>query len=103
MSGESPIGSADAPSEQVVDNPGLSRFELAVGGEVAFAEYRRKPGLMTITHVETPPDLQGGGVAARVMKGVLDYARANGLKVAPLCPYAQVYLRRHPEYGDLVG
>ncbi|HVY33084.1 MAG TPA: GNAT family N-acetyltransferase [Caulobacteraceae bacterium] len=103
MSGKSATGSAGAETEHVVDNPARSRFELKVGGEIAFADYRLKPGLLAITHVETPPDLQGGGVAARVMKGVLDYARDNGLKVAPLCPYAEVYIRRHPEYRDLVG
>lgn len=103
MSEKSATESAGAANEPVVDNSARSRFELKVGGQIAFADYRRKPGLLTITHVETPLDLQGGGVAARVMKGVLEYAGDNGLKVAPLCPYAEVYIRRHPEYRDLVG
>jgi predicted GNAT family acetyltransferase len=36
------------------------------------------------------------------MQGVLETARQQGLKVAPLCPYAAAYIRRHPEFGDLV-
>jgi hypothetical protein len=94
---------SDGDDAQVVDNPARQRFELTVGDQIAFAEYRRRPGLLTITHVETPPSLRGGGVAARVMKGVLDHARASGDKVAPLCPYAEAYVQRHPEYRNLVG
>jgi predicted GNAT family acetyltransferase len=32
---------------------------------------------------------------------VLDTARAEGLKVKPLCPFAKAYMDRHPEYNDL--
>ncbi len=99
VSGEAQAGS----DEQVVDNPALSRFELPIRDQVAFAEYRRRPGLLLITHVETPQALRGGGVAGRVMKGVLTYARESGLKVVPLCSYAEAYIRRHPEYRDLAG
>jgi predicted GNAT family acetyltransferase len=90
-------------ADVIADNADLHRFELAVDGETAFANYRREPGLLTITHVETPPALQGGGVAGRLMKAILDGARAGGVKVAPRCPYASAYIRRHPEYRDLVG
>ena len=87
----------------VVDNPELQRFELKVGDQIAFAEYRRRLGQLMITHVETPPSLRGGGVAARVMHGVLNHAQATGSKVTPLCAYAEAYIRRHPEYRNLVG
>ena len=36
------------------------------------------------------------------MAGVLDLARLRGLKVVPRCPYAAAFIRRHPEYQDLV-
>jgi predicted GNAT family acetyltransferase len=42
-------------------------------------------------------------VAARLMKGVMAFARDEGLKVAPLCSYAAAYIRRHPEDADLAG
>jgi predicted GNAT family acetyltransferase len=32
----------------------------------------------------------------------LETARANGWKVVPMCSYAVAYLRRHPEYNDLL-
>lgn len=91
-----------ADADGIADNQALRRFELPVDGSVAFANYRREPGRLVITHVETPPALQGGGVAGRLMKAVLDRARAEGVKVGPQCPYASAYIRRHPEYQDLV-
>jgi len=32
----------------------------------------------------------------------LDDARQQGLAVIPLCPYVVVFIRRHPEYIELV-
>ena len=38
----------------------------------------------------------------QLVSGVLDDIRARGLEVVPLCPFAAAYIRRHPEYADLV-
>ncbi len=91
------------PGGEVIDNVADQRFEMAVDGQVAFAAYRTGPGVLLVHHVETPPALRGGGVAGRLMQGVLEIIRARGLKITPLCPYAEVYIRRHPQYQDLVG
>jgi predicted GNAT family acetyltransferase len=56
-----------------------------------------------IRHVEAPPRLRGKGTAGRLMEGIMASARAEGLKVVPLCSYAAAWLRRHPEHRDLVG
>jgi predicted GNAT family acetyltransferase len=85
----------------VTDNPARHRFELAVEGQVAFAVYHREPGLWTITYVESPVALRGTGVAGQLMQGVLEQARAEGVKVAPVCGYAVAYMKRHPEYADV--
>jgi hypothetical protein len=85
----------------VRDNRQLQRFELEVDGEVAFAEYRRQPGRLVIPHVEAPPILRGTGAAGRLMQGVMEAARAEQVKVLPLCPYARAWMQRHPEYKDL--
>lgn len=87
----------------VVDAPARSRFEMAVGDQVCIADYRLQGGRMLITHVETPPELRGGGHAARLMEGALTIVRERKLKVTPLCSYAAAYMRRHPEYSDLLA
>jgi predicted GNAT family acetyltransferase len=37
-----------------------------------------------------------------LVRGALDHARAHDYRVAPICPFVAAWLRRHPEYGDLI-
>lgn len=87
----------------VTDNPAQSRFELEEQGMTAVADYRRHGDTLLITHVESPPALRGQGTAGRLMTGLLEQVRAGGLKVTPICSYAVAFIRRHPEYQDLVA
>lgn len=87
----------------VRDNKALSRFELDVEGGVAFADYRITPSAVVITHTETPRALRGHGIASDLVKGALGLIRADGRKVIAGCSFVAVYLRRHPEYADMVG
>lgn len=87
----------------VRDNKALSRFELDVEGGVAFADYRITPSAVVITHTETPRALRGHGIASDLVKGALALIRADGRKVIAGCSFVAVYLRRHPEYADMVG
>lgn len=77
------------------DDPGRSRFELEVDGEVAYADYRRRPGALVIAYVYAPPALRGTGTADRLMRAVAETARAEGRQIVPLCGYAASWLRRH--------
>ena len=77
------------------------RFELQENGALAFADYREQDGRMIIPHVEAAHALRGSGAAGRLMAGVVDAARRRGLKIVPLCGYADAWMRRHPETQDL--
>lgn len=85
----------------VRDNPERHRFELGLDGHTAFANYRRADGLLTIVHTEVPQQLNGRGVGSKLVRGVLDIAREQGLKVQPLCSFVAAYMDKHPEYADL--
>jgi hypothetical protein len=51
---------------EVRDNPAASPFEVASGGAVAFAEYRREGGdRIVLTHTEVREALSGGGAGSR--------------------------------------
>jgi predicted GNAT family acetyltransferase len=86
----------------VRDNPARSRFELDTDGETAIAVYSLSDGVLAITHTETPEHLRGRGIGGRLIAGVLEAARARGLKVAPRCRFARAYMAAHPEYRDLL-
>ena len=86
----------------VRDNTQRSRFELDAEGHVAFSNYRRDGGTITIMHTEVPPALNGKGIGSALVRGMLDIVRAEGLKVVPLCPFVAGYIAKHPEYADLL-
>jgi predicted GNAT family acetyltransferase len=90
-------------SHTVTDNAASSRFELHEDGAVAFADYQLRGNLVVVPHVEAPMALRGTGAAGRLMEGMLTLIRERGQKISPLCPYAEVYIRRHPQWGDLVA
>jgi predicted GNAT family acetyltransferase len=88
---------------QVSDNAERRRFELDVDGHVAFSNYKRENGLLTVLHTEVPKELGGRGIGSALARGLLDIARAHGLKVRPICPFVKAYMEKHPEYADLLA
>jgi hypothetical protein len=88
-------------ASNVRDNIERRRFELDADGHVAFSNYSRTGNVFTIRHTEVPKELEGRGIGSALIRGVLDIARSQGLKVVPVCPFAKAYIERHPEYTDL--
>lgn len=78
------------------------RFSTEVDGHEAELVYRLRDGSLVIEHTGVPEPIGGRGIAAALVKAALDHARAAGLKVVPACSYAAIYIRRHPEYEDLL-
>jgi predicted GNAT family acetyltransferase len=86
---------------RVSDNPAELRYELHDDDElVGEIRYRKVPGGLALVHTEVDPKRQGLGSA--LVGGALDDMRARGLGVVPVCPFVRVYIRRHPEYAELV-
>lgn len=89
---------------EFVDNVESSRFELRAGAEVVgFLDYRLREDHITMVHTEVDPAHGGHGYAAMLARGALDDARERGLAVVASCPYVASYVRKHPEYADLVA
>jgi predicted GNAT family acetyltransferase len=87
----------------VRDNKASHRFELDVDGQIAFAKYHLAPGAVVITHTETPRSLRGRGIASELIKGALQMIRDDGQKVIAGCGFVVDYLRKHPEFANLVA
>jgi hypothetical protein len=93
----------DAPV--VADNPAASRYELHVGTELAgFVTYQLDDHgrVISLLHTEIEPAFQGAHLATRLARFSLDDARERGLAVLPFCPYIASWIRKHPDYTDLV-
>jgi predicted GNAT family acetyltransferase len=87
----------------VRDNKAQQRFEMRAGDDTAVAYYRLEPGVITFTHTEVPAALWGRGIGSQLIRGALEAARTDGLKVAARCSFVSAYLRKHPEFNDIVG
>jgi predicted GNAT family acetyltransferase len=75
---------------------------MDLDGAIAYSNYRREGNVLTILHTEVPEALNGRGIGSALARGILDLARAQGLKVVALCPFVSGYLKKHPEYSDLL-
>jgi predicted GNAT family acetyltransferase len=96
-------GTDAAGDADVVDNPDAGRMEIHVGGRRAgFVDYRRHPSLVRLVHTETAPAFQGRGLASMLIRAALESARADGVAVLPTCLFVRSFIRRNPEYLDLV-
>jgi hypothetical protein len=90
------------PSIEIRHLPESCRFEATVEGLRCELDYRLSPGRMHITHTGVPRPLEGRGIAAALVRHGLNWARHQGLQVDPICSYVAVYLRRHPDWQDLL-
>lgn len=78
------------------------QFRLEHQGHSARLLYALDGSTMTITHTQVPEAIAGQGIAAQLTRAALEHARSAGLAVLPQCSYTQSYLRRHPQFQDLV-
>lgn len=94
--------SLDLNSIEIIENDRKRRFEAQVGEHTAVMTRYYDGDNLIITHTGVPDELAGQGLASHMARTVLDGARERGLSVVPLCPFVAAYIRRHPEYEDLL-
>jgi uncharacterized protein len=97
------VTTASAIDPTVTDVSDRRRFEIEVDGAVVgFAEYRRRPGVISFIHTEIDAARNGEGLGTKLVRAALDSARAEGSAVLPYCPFVRDFIKRHPEYLNLV-
>ena len=89
---------------EIRNNEESSRYETTIDGHTAYTAYDQDDsGRVVFTHTVVPDELSGRGLAGALVKHALDDARSRDKKVVPQCSYVASYIRKHPEYQDLVG
>lgn len=79
-------------------------FATPAGDEArVFCDYAVRGDTRALLHVEADPSLRGTGAAGRFMESLATHARARNLKLQPICSYAVAWLRRHPDFSDVVA
>ena len=77
----------------VIEDTGerLAEMEISIAGDN-----------LTVYHTEVSDKLKGQGVGSKLLERMVDYARANKLKIIPLCPFVHAQFKKYPEkYADI--
>lgn len=79
------------------------------GAFVIFSDAKRMAELtytvaghyVILDHTDVDDALRGTGAGARLVKAAVDWARAEHVRLLPLCPFAKSVFDKTPEYADV--
>jgi uncharacterized protein len=86
----------------VTDNKEEALFEVDVDGYRAELTYRTRAGRLVLIHTSVPAALSGHGIGGELVEAAISKAKAEGLTLVPLCPFARGWLERHPDEASQV-
>ncbi|MDM9632195.1 GNAT family N-acetyltransferase [Robiginitalea aurantiaca] len=86
----------------LIDNADKRQYEFHVGSERPRLEYIRAKDKIYLTHTEVPHTLSGMGIGSALIGAALRDIKRQGLTLIPLCPFVALYLKRNPEWKELV-
>ena len=82
--------------------PEKSMFAIVSNGHEAKLQYAIEEGRVIIVHTHVPPELEGKGMASTLARHVLSFLQQHQTPTVVLCPYIKGYMKRHPEYNDIL-
>ena len=59
------------------------------------------PSRIIADHIGVPNSLRGTGAGRALVERLVSDARADGVKIIPLCPFVNAERRKHPEWADV--
>jgi predicted GNAT family acetyltransferase len=87
----------------VTNNVAAHQFEVSTPHGIARLKYVIRGDVVDLVHTTVPAEAEGQGIGAALARSALEHARAQGLTVIASCPFVSGYLKRHPEFADLVA
>lgn len=84
-------------------NDDRGRFYIEKEGRlIAELDFQLSDGILDAYHTGVRPEFEGQGIAGKLFDEMVQYARDNGYKVIPSCPYILVKFRRNSEgFSDI--
>ncbi|KCZ49804.1 MULTISPECIES: GNAT family N-acetyltransferase [unclassified Hyphomonas] len=80
------------------------RYVTVVDGHEAEMTYSKAgTSRIIIDHTGVPKALGGRGVGVALVQRAVEDARAAGLKIIPLCPFAKAQIEKHKEWQDVLA
>ena len=86
------------------DGQHRGKFFIEEGGEqVAEIVYSHGAGnTIVIEHTGVDEELQGRNIGFELVQKTVEYARAHGLKISPVCPFAKAVFDKEPGFKDVL-
>lgn len=86
------------------DEPMGGRYLVTIDGHTAEMTYSKAgTSRIIIDHTGVPDALRGKGAGQALVKQAVEDARAAGIKIIPLCPFAKAQIEKHPEWHDVLA
>lgn len=78
------------------------RYVIARDGAEAELTYSiASPHLIIADHTSVPDAFRGTGAGRALVERLVADARAEGVKIVPLCPFVNAMRARHPDWADV--
>jgi len=87
---------------QLLNKKSKKQYEFHIDEHTPRIEYIKAQDKIYLTHTEVPKALEGKGIGSAIIKAALEDVKSQGLTLVPLCPFVAMYIKKHPEWKDLV-
>jgi predicted GNAT family acetyltransferase len=87
--------------EEILNNHRNGQFEYLVGNDKAILTYRIKEETMFFMHTMVPDRSEGQGIGSLLAERALMYAKLNGYKIVPLCPFVLSFVNKNPQWKEM--
>ncbi len=89
-------------SYTLIDNAEKKQYEFHVDGQTPKIEYIKTKDKIYLTHTEVPKGLEGKGIGTELIRQALNDIKEKEFTLVPLCPFVALFIKRNPEYKQLV-
>ncbi|MDR1033541.1 MAG: N-acetyltransferase [Bifidobacteriaceae bacterium] len=95
---------------RIINNRIDDQFEAIVGGDLLGGTLKYqllresdevKGKVINAYHTKVAPEFSGYGIGSKLARTMIEFAKDEGYKILPTCPFIESYLEKHPEYAAL--
>lgn len=73
-----------------------------VDGEAELTLSRLSDSTVIADHTGVPDTMRGRGVGKALVERLIEDARADGVRIVPLCPFVKSLAQRRPDWADVI-
>ena len=88
---------------RLIGSKGMFYVEGDQGFSAEMVYTKPSPDKMIIEHTDVSDELRGQNVGLQLVKAAVEYAREHGIKIIPLCPFANSVFKKKPEFADVLN